>query len=125
VIVDSSAIVAILLRESGWEVLVAKLSAETMCAVGAPTLAEAGIVLTARLGKRAPGLLLRLVQEASLTIVPFTEDHWRVAVEAYARGQGQATVTPALLAEVRSRWGISPGRPFTPAAGRPPVAGDG
>ena len=47
------------------------------------------------------------------------------AVEAYARGQGQATVTPALLAEVRSRWGISPGRPFTPAAGRPPVAGDG
>ena len=47
------------------------------------------------------------------------------AVEAYARGQGQATVTPALLAEVRSRWGISPGRPFTPASGRPPVAGDG
>ena len=45
------------------------------------------------------------------------------AVEAYARGQGQATVTPALLAEVRSRWGISPGRPFTPATGRPPVAG--
>ena len=47
------------------------------------------------------------------------------AVEAYARGQGQATVTPALLAEVRSRWGISPGRPFTPASGRPTAAGDG
>ena len=47
------------------------------------------------------------------------------AVEAYARGQGQTTVTPALLAEVRSRWGISPGRPFTPATGRPPVTGDG
>ena len=89
-IVDSSAIVAIVLREPGWEVLVAKLSAETMCAVGAPTLAEAGIVLTARLGKRAPGLLLRLVQEASLAIIPFTEDHWRVAVEAYARfGKGR------------------------------------
>jgi hypothetical protein len=47
------------------------------------------------------------------------------AVEAYARSQGQGTVTPALLAEVRSRWGISPGRPFTPAAGPPPVARDG
>ena len=47
------------------------------------------------------------------------------AVEAYARGQGQATVTPALLAEVRSRWGISPGRPFTPASGRPTAPGDG
>lgn len=89
-IVDSSAIVAIVLREPGWEVLVAKLSAEAMCAVGAPTLAEAAIVLTARLGKRAPGLLLRLVQEAGLTIIPFTEDHWRVAVEAYARfGKGR------------------------------------
>jgi radical SAM protein with 4Fe4S-binding SPASM domain len=47
------------------------------------------------------------------------------AVEAYARSQGQGTVTPALLAEVRSRWGISPGRPFTPATGPPPVARDG
>jgi hypothetical protein len=34
-------------------------------------------------------------------------------------------VSPALLAEVRSRWGISPGRPFTPAPGRPSAAGDG
>jgi ribonuclease VapC len=30
------------------------------------------------------------VQEASLAIIPFTEDHWRVAVEAYARfGKGR------------------------------------
>jgi hypothetical protein len=36
------------------------------------------------------------------------------AVEAYARGGGQAVVTPALLGEVRSRWGINPDRPFTP-----------
>ena len=43
------------------------------------------------------------------------------AVEAYARGQGQGIVTPGLLAEVRSRWGISPGRVtagIRPAAGR-------
>ena len=39
--------------------------------------------------------------------------------------EGQVCVTPALLAEVRSRWGISPGRPFTPATGRPPAAGGG
>lgn len=30
------------------------------------------------------------MQEASLTMVPFTEDHWRVAIEAYARfGKGR------------------------------------
>ena len=38
------------------------------------------------------------------------------AVEAYARSRGQATVTPALMAEVRSRWGMNPERPFTPRA---------
>ncbi len=40
------------------------------------------------------------------------------AVEAYARGQGQTAVTPALMSEVRGRWGINPGRPFTPAPPR-------
>ncbi len=39
------------------------------------------------------------------------------AVEAYARANGRGTITPALLAEVRSRWGINPGRPFTPRTG--------
>jgi radical SAM protein with 4Fe4S-binding SPASM domain len=38
------------------------------------------------------------------------------AVEAYARQAGHDRVTPALLAEVRSRWGINPARPFTPRA---------
>ena len=28
------------------------------------------------------------------------------AVEAYARGRGETTITPALLAEVRARWGV-------------------
>ncbi len=89
-IVDRSAIVAIVLREPGWEDLVAKLSAETMCGVGAPTLAEAGAVLTARVGRKATSLLSRLVQEAGMTVIPFTEDHWRLAVEAYARfGKGR------------------------------------
>jgi radical SAM protein with 4Fe4S-binding SPASM domain len=42
------------------------------------------------------------------------------AVEAYARQRGWTGVTPALLAEVRSRWGISPGRPFTPRSAESP-----
>jgi ribonuclease VapC len=90
VILDTSAIVAIVLREPGWEGLVAKLRADSPCAVGAPTLAEAGLVLTAKMGQRAPGVLSRLLQEANLTIIPFTESHWQTAVEAYARfGKGR------------------------------------
>jgi ribonuclease VapC len=89
-IVDSSAIVAIILREPGWEGLVEKVSAGSIGGVGAPTLAEAGVVLTAKLGQRATGLLSRFLQEAGLAVIPFTEDHWRVAVEAYARfGKGR------------------------------------
>jgi ribonuclease VapC len=90
VIIDTSAIIAIVLREPGWEGLVAKLRGDGTCAVGAPTLAETGAVLAAKVGQRAPGILSRLLQEADLAVIPFTEDHWRVAVEAYARyGKGR------------------------------------
>jgi ribonuclease VapC len=90
VIVDSSAIVAIVLREPGWEAVAAKLSAGPPAAVGEPTLAETGLVLTVKIGKNARPLLARLAHEAGLTIIPFGEDHWRTAVEAYARfGKGR------------------------------------
>ena len=89
-IVDSSAIVAIVLREPGWEDLVGRLQAERAAGIGAPTLAETGLVLSARLGKNAGPLLSRVVGELRLTIIPFSHDHWRTAVDAYARfGKGR------------------------------------
>ena len=89
-ILDTSAIVAIVLREPGWEGLIAKLRADSTCAVGAPTLAEAGLVLTAKMGQGAPGVLSRLLHEADLAVIPFTEGHWPVAIEAYGRfGKGR------------------------------------
>lgn len=89
-IVDSSAIVAILLRDRGWEGLVAKLGEDPAPAVGAPTLAETGIVLTAKLGRNARALLSRFIQEAGLTVVPFDDAHWPLALDAYRRfGKGR------------------------------------
>ena len=89
-IVDASAIVGIILREPGWEDLLAKLAGADSPAVGAPTLAETGLVLTAKLGRRAPGILARFLQEAELTVIPFGEPQWPAAVEAYARfGKGR------------------------------------
>ena len=89
-IVDSSALVAIVLREPGWERVVARLAAEAVRAIGAPTLAETGLVLTARMGGNAHIVLSRLLQEAGLTVIPFTEEHWRAAVDAYGRfGKGR------------------------------------
>lgn len=89
-ILDSSAMVAVMLREPGWERLVDALASAPSCAVGAPTLAETGIVLTAKMGPRAHVALSRLLQEADIGVVPFTEEHWRAAVDAWRRyGKGR------------------------------------
>jgi ribonuclease VapC len=90
VILDSSAVVALLIREPIWEALAEKLAAADPCAIGAPTLAETGLVLSAKVGPRGRTLVSRFVQEAGLVVVPFTEEHWPIAVEAYARyGKGR------------------------------------
>ena len=88
-IVDSSALVAIVLREPGWQTLTEKLSSGA-AGTGAPTLAEAGVVLTAKMGPRGRSLLARVVQEARISVVPFTDEHWQIAIDAYARfGKGR------------------------------------
>jgi ribonuclease VapC len=59
-------------------------------AVGSPTLAETGIVLQARLGENAHGLLERMLDELDVQEVPFGELHWREAVDAFRRfGKGR------------------------------------
>jgi ribonuclease VapC len=90
VIVDSSAIVAVLLRQPGYEPVLEQLARATAPAAGAPTLAETGIVLAARLGVAGKTLLARFVQESGLVVVPFGDDHWGAAVDAFLRyGKGQ------------------------------------
>ena len=88
-IVDSSALVAIVLREPGWEALAEKLFSG-LPGAGAPTLAEAGVVLTVKMGPRGRSLLARVVHEARIAVVPFTDEHWPIAIDAYARfGKGR------------------------------------
>ena len=89
-IIDTSTVVAIFLKEPGYEPLVSALSAAGNAGMGTPTLAEAGIVLTARLGFDARGVLARFLQEFGIVEVPFGELHWRAAVDAYSRfGKGR------------------------------------
>jgi ribonuclease VapC len=89
-IVDSSALVAIVFQEPGFEDIMDRMEAATALAAGTPTLAETGIVLHARLGQKAHGLLERMLDEFGIIEVPFGEIHWREAVDAYYRfGKGQ------------------------------------
>jgi ribonuclease VapC len=90
VIVDSSALVALALRQPGFDDVLTKILSADSVAAGAPTLAETGIVLTARLGVDARPVLGRLLEELQVVVVPFTGEHWREAVGAYHRfGKGR------------------------------------
>ena len=89
-ILDASALIAIALDEPEREMLVAKINAADAIAVGAPTLVEAGIVLSARAGQDATALLDELLAAADAVIIDFGQGHWRVAVSAWRRfGKGR------------------------------------
>jgi ribonuclease VapC len=89
-IIDSSAILAVIRKEPGYERIVHELAASPATRIGAPTRLEAGIVLTARLGPRGKTALARFLQENSIETVAFDEAHAGVALDAYSRfGQGR------------------------------------
>lgn len=89
-IVDTSAIIAVIFREPGYEALLTKISAAEVIGIGTPTIAEAGIVLTARQSADAAITLGRILQAFEITPIPFADAHWREAVAAYRRfGKGR------------------------------------
>jgi ribonuclease VapC len=89
-IVDSSALLSVLFREEGHEEILRRFLDDPGPAIGAPTLAETGMVLEARLGPPARGLLERFLDEVGMVEIPFGELHWREAVDAYRRyGKGR------------------------------------
>lgn len=89
-IVDSSAIIAIFFQEPGHENLVDKLAQSSEVGIGAPTLVECGIVLSARLNQDARGLLARFLRETNIVAIPFTEEHFGAAISAWQRyGKGR------------------------------------
>jgi ribonuclease VapC len=90
VILDSSAIVAIVMEEPRAEVLLGKIRAAPVRGIGAPTLLETLIVLAARLRGDASVLLAALLRELDIDVVPFTEEHCLAANSAFLRyGKGR------------------------------------
>ena len=84
-ILDASALIAIVLDEPEREILVAKINAADTIAVGAPTLVEAGIVLSARAGQDVSAVLMELLASADGIVIEFGQRHWREAVSARGR----------------------------------------
>ncbi len=89
-ILDTSAVLAILFREASFAGLVDKLLAADTVGIGAPTLVEASLVLTGKLDRDPRVLLGWFLQEFRVETVPFGEAHWRVAMDAFRRfGKGR------------------------------------
>jgi ribonuclease VapC len=90
VILDTSAILAILFDEPEREAFIELISGETVVGVGAPTLTETSIVLASRVGGVADRHMAGFVERAALVVVPFEAAHWQVAADAWLRfGRGR------------------------------------
>ncbi len=89
-IVDSSALLAIFFDEPERDEFIRKIGSAEAVGVGAPTLAETGIVIAARLGEAGPRLLTELVDLAEVVVIPFDRPHWQAAADAWLRfGRGR------------------------------------
>ena len=89
-IVDSSVLVSILLKEAGCEALVQKLKEADSLFVATPTAVETAMVVSTRLRCDARPLLAGLLYRMDAELVDFNQEHYDAAVSAYLRfGKGR------------------------------------
>ena len=89
-IVDSSAVIAIIMAEPGHEKLLAKIRSAAPTAIPSPAMVETAMVLSSRLGGDPIALLTELLTGLDVEIVPFTEEHSFAAMRAFMRfGKGR------------------------------------
>ena len=89
-IVDTSAILAVLLKEPGHGAILEVLTGADVLGIGSPTLVETGMVIESRFEELGSGWLRQFVEEFGLSVIPFGEVHAREAIAAYARfGKGK------------------------------------
>ena len=89
-IIDTSALVAVILGEPDAEAHLRAMSTADDLSVSASTLVEALIVVEARQGPEASADLQALLADLEATVVPFDEDQANAAAGAWARfGKGR------------------------------------
>jgi ribonuclease VapC len=89
-VLDSSAIVAIHLKEQGYERLFERIDRAPVVFVGTPTVLESAMVLSSRTGTDVRSVLAAFFRRRSVAILPFTEEHFHAATEAFLRfGKGR------------------------------------
>jgi ribonuclease VapC len=89
-VLDSSAVIAVIMGEPGSEEVLRKIRSADVSGIGAPTVLETAMVLWRRLGGDPRPLLFDLLREMEVEVIPFTDDHCRAAMNAFMRfGKGR------------------------------------
>jgi ribonuclease VapC len=82
-ILDSSAVLAVLFREKNHARVEEALDAADLISIGAPTLFETTMVAVARFGLHGRALVAQFIERWDVTIAPFSAHHASVALEAF------------------------------------------
>lgn len=89
-IVDTSAALAIVLGEPGFEVLATAISASETRRISAASFLEASIVAETRAGDRGLRQFDSFIRESELAVEPVTHEHALIAREGFSRyGKGR------------------------------------
>jgi len=89
-VIDSSALVSILLEEHGHQRLFEKAASANITLVGSPQALETVMAVSGRMDKDPRSLLDGLLRTIGAEIVPFNQDHYEAAVTAFLRyGKGR------------------------------------
>jgi ribonuclease VapC len=92
-VIDSSALIALLLSEPEAADLIAAIAAASSRVVSAPTYLEVAIVILARSGPKPQEQLDRLLNDLEIEVASFARDQAALAVTAYrqyGKGTGHA-----------------------------------
>jgi ribonuclease VapC len=89
-VLDSSAILAILFEQDGHGILEQKIGTAPLVFVGAPTMLETAMVLTGSDQVDILPRLMGLLHVLDVEIVPFAPEHFQIALDAFRRfGKGR------------------------------------
>lgn len=89
-ILDSSAVVAVIREEQGSDRLLEAIEKASEIGIGAPTAVECSLALVRRYGVVGRLMLSRFFEQNEVITVVFDERHWSVAADAHVRyGKGQ------------------------------------
>ena len=83
IVIDTSAVVAILLKESDAETYIAKIEADYQPLMASPTFVELNAVMKFRHGKTIRTVIDQFIKSSQITIEPFTHEQALIAREAY------------------------------------------